>query len=142
MATELKYCPVQTALQPISRFLKLTGVPVNGEARYKIYSWFWLVLCLQGEIYTSVKRVKMVDIFSASNSELTEQFNKNFFLLSNLFFDTSSHFYLVFTLSSTLRAFSNRVTEIDEKLKRPCVYRIQRISQTGVAYLVFTVSHF
>lgn len=138
MRTE--FCPVQLALYPITTMLKATGVPVTGKAYLRLYSWFWLMLCLQSEIYTSAKKVKVVDMLSASAAELTEHFNRNFFLLSNLFFDTSVHFFLVFTLSSTLNAISTRIKEISKEYLQAKPQAVQRISRTGAAYLVLTAS--
>jgi hypothetical protein len=139
-----------TALSPLSTLLKVTGVYVNPYSDsqwrrhlYRFLSFFLLILAIQSNIYTYVKRTIINEFLFASQqikvdrlirvlvSELTR--------LSGLVSDTIIHLSLVFKIWPSVILFLETLESVDIDFERPNLSPIKRYSLFGLIYLLLTV---
>ena len=139
-----------SVLYPLNFFLKLTGVfVVRPIAKWKrnlisFWSYFWLALCIQANIYIFKKRTSNILnflLFHPINSDKQIfEFINILFLLNGMVIDTVTHANLISTISSTIELFLDSLHSVDRDLRRPNFSScLNRSSFIGVPYLLATV---
>ena len=139
-----------SALYPLNVFLKVTGVFILKHGAkwkprlFRFWSYLWLILCVQANIYIFIRRTSNV-----ANLLLCQQINVDrqirellniLFLLTAIVIDTVNHVHLITTISSTTELILNSLETTDRDLKRPRFSsHLNRFPLIGVVYLLGTV---
>ena len=142
-----------SALYPLNVFLKVTGVfVIKHGAKWKrrlfcFWSYLWLVLCVQANIYTLIRRTSnVVNLLLYQQINFDRQireFLNILFFLTAIIIDTVNHVNLITTLSSTTELLLNSLEAIDRDLRRPRFSSyLNRFPLIGVVYLLGTVRYF
>jgi len=142
-----------TALFPLNILLKFTGVFVNpySDSRwrrhlYRFWTFFLLILDIQSNVYTIVKKTLLIEFIFASQKIGVDRFIwalVNDFLRFNAFVsNTIIHLSLVFKIWPSVILFLETLDSVDLNFKRPNLSTIKRYSFVGLVYLLFTVQSF
>lgn len=140
-----------SALLPLTYFLNLTGVPFGQHSvstRKSFLIRFWsvilLVVCMQGNIYTAIKRAPFFGGFFnfLQNVEgIIHELVTNMIRLSALTVATIVHIALVFHIGPRIELFIESLESVDCVLKRPNLSQVNRISIIGLIYTLFMVRY-
>jgi hypothetical protein len=148
MAATLRNRFLRLALSPLSALLKVVGVFVNQnldsqwrQLLYRSGTFFLLILAIQGNIYTFVRRSKLIEIFFSSQKindliqDLVNELNRFIQLVS----DIIVHLSLVFKIWPSITLFLETLEVVDLKFQRPSLSPIKRYSFFGLIYMMFMV---
>ena len=137
-----------SAFYPFNVFLKLTGVfLIQPKSKWKcrlfrLWSYFWLALCIQANIYILITRTRSALNLHQQNNvdkQIGEIITLSLIIISTVIY-TVIHTNFISTISSTIELFLDSVESIDCYLSRPSVSAyLNRVSLTGVVYLLSTV---
>lgn len=145
------------AIRYVDIFLKFTGVDLvyHKEKRsFKALRWvwrgLWLFLDTQCGIFITIRKnttEKLIALFSSSaqlliDGKLMDHLNDALMRLSDLIFETSTHFVLVWTIRPTMSRFFNALEPIDAWLNRPSFYSIWMYSIVCCIFTACIVSYF
>jgi hypothetical protein len=153
MAETLRDRFLFTALSPLSILLKATGVFVNPYSDsqwrrhlYRFWTFFLLILDIQSNVYTIVKKTLLIEFIFASQKIGVDRFIwalVNDFLRFNAFVsNTIIHLSLVFKIWPSVILFLETLDSVDLNFQRPNLSPIKRYSFIGLIYLLFTVRIF
>ena len=139
-----------SSLYPLNIFLKLTGVfVIKPETKWKrrlfrFWSYFWLALCGQANIYILIWRTSnVVNLLFYQTINVDRQIRvllNALFLVTAIAIDTVNHANLITIISSTTELLLDSLETIDRDLRRPRLSSyLNRFSLIAVVYLISTV---
>jgi hypothetical protein len=137
-------------LSPLSALLKIVGVFVNqnldSQWRQRFYrsgTFFLLILAIQSNIYTFVRRSQIIEFFFSSQKInvdiLIEKIVDDLYRLISLVSDIIVHINLVFKIWPSITLFLGTLESVDLQFERPSLSPIRRYSLFGLIYMVFMV---
>ena len=153
MGETLKDRFLLTALSPLIILLKFTGVFFNpsSESQWRRYLYqFWtfslLILAIQANVYTFIKRTRITEFIFASqqikNDQLVRILINELMRFSALVSESIIHLSLVFKVWPSVNLFLETLDSVDLNFKRPNLSSIKRYSFVGLVYLLFTEQSF
>jgi hypothetical protein len=139
-----------TALFPLNILLKFTGVFVNpySDSRwrrhlYRFWTFFLLILAIQSNVYTFVKRTLITELIFANQKINIDSFIKvllnELIRFSALVSDITVHIILVFKIWPSVNLFLEILDLVDLNFGRPNLSAIRRYSFFGLTYILVTV---
>ena len=137
-----------SAFYPFNVFLKLTGVfLIQPKSKWKcrlfrLWSYFWLALCIQANIYIFIRRTRSaLDLYQENNvDKQIGEFITFLFYFTSTVIDTGIHANFISSISPTFKLFLESLDPIDCNLRRPSISPyLNRVSLTGIVYLLSTV---
>jgi uncharacterized membrane protein YcgQ (UPF0703/DUF1980 family) len=150
MGETLKDRFLLTALSPLSILLKATGVFVNPYSDsqwrryfYRFWTFFFLILAIQANVYIFVKRTRITEFIFASHQIKNDTIVR--ILISELtrfiaiVSESIIHLSLVFKVWPSVNLFLETLDSVDLNFKRPNLSSIKRYSFVGLIYLLFKV---
>jgi hypothetical protein len=138
------------ALSPLRSLLKIVGVFVhqNSDSQWRQLlcrsgTFFFLILAIQSNIYTFVRRSQIIEFFFDSQEinvdRLIEGIVDDLYRLISLVFDIIVHLNLVFKIWPSITLFLETLESVDLQFEKPSLSPIKRYSLFGLIYMVFMV---
>jgi hypothetical protein len=150
MAETLRDRYLRLTLSPLSALLKIVGVFVNQnfdsqwrQLLYRSGTFFFLILAIQSNIYTFVRRSQIIEFFFDSQEinvdRLIEGIVDDLYRLISLVFDIIVHISLVFKIWPSITLFLDTLESVDLHFEQPSLSPLRRYSLFGLIYMVFMV---
>lgn len=145
MASTLKdrfFC----AMQPFVGLLNLLGVHLRPCPEFnkreilflRVCSCFWLLVNLQSQFHTFLRRTPFQDLFN-SNASFVETLNHVGFRMASFFCDMLGHILLLFAIIPTVDSVIHTLEAVDSQLGRPSLSRVKKCSVLATGWIIITV---
>ncbi len=141
---------LRLALSPLSALLQIVGVFVHqntdSQWRHLLYrsgTFFLLILAIQSNIYTFVRRSQILEFCFGSQEinvdRLIEGIVDDLYRLISLVSDIIVHLSLVFKIWPSITLFLETLESVDLQFEQPSLSPIRRYSLFGLIYMEFMV---